>query len=122
MFAGPRTETPVDQPLGTRYGPPMLTGAVIGVVVALVMMMVTRSKAKAGTGFPGQVEQAMRGKGPLNLKAISVLVGKDSFMGRGSVVQAIAGLQSANKIKMTPAPPGTPQLQKVNVITYEVIG
>ena len=100
----------------------MLTGAVIGVVVALVMMMVTRSKAKAGTGFPGQVEQAMRGKGPLNLKAISVLVGKDSFMGRGSVAQALAGLQSAGKIKMTPAPPGTPQLEKVDAIKYEVVG
>jgi len=100
----------------------MLTGAVIGVVVALVMMMVTRSKAKAGTGFPGQVEQAMRGKGPLNLKAISVLVGKDSFMGRGSVAQALAGLQSAGKIKMTPAPEGTKQLDKVNVVTYEIIG
>jgi hypothetical protein len=42
-------------------------------------------------------------------------------MGRGTVVQAIAGLQSAGKIKMTPAPEGTKQLDKVNVITYEVI-
>lgn len=100
----------------------MLTGALIGVVVAVAMMAINRSKAKAGTGFPGQVEQAMRGKPAMNLKDISVLVGRDSFMGRGKVVQALAGLQNAGKVKMTPAPPGTPQLEKVNVIKYEVVG
>jgi hypothetical protein len=100
----------------------MLTGALIGVVVAVVMMAINRSKAKSGTGFPGQVEQAMRGKPPMNLKDISVLVGRDSFMGRGKVVQALAGLQSAGKVKMTPAPVGTPQLEKVHAIKYEVVG
>jgi hypothetical protein len=100
----------------------MLTGAVIGVVVALAMMVINNRKAKSGTGFPGQVEQALRGKPAMNLKAIAVLVGHDSFMGRGKVAQALAALQSAGKIKITPAPPGTPQLEKVNVITYEVVG
>lgn len=100
----------------------MITGALIGVVVAVVMMAINRSKAKAGTGFPGQVEQALRGKPAMTLRDISVLVGKDSFMGRGKVAQALAGLQSAGKIKTTPAPQGTPQLEKVNAIKYEVVG
>ena len=56
----------------------------------------------------------------LHLKQISVLVGKDSFMGRGNVAQALAGLQSVGKLRMTPAPDGTPQLKKVDFITYEV--
>lgn len=99
----------------------MLTGALIGVAVAIAMMVVNRSKAKSGTGFPGQVEQAMRGQGPLTLAAIAKLVGKDSFLGRGQVVQALAALQSTNKVVMTPAPAGTPQLQKVNFITYETL-
>jgi len=99
----------------------MLTGAVIGVVVALAMMVVNRSRAKSGTGLPGQVEQAMRGKGPLTLPAIAKLVGKDSFMGRGQVAQALNALHGTNKVRMTPAPDGTPQLQKINFITYETI-
>ncbi|MEO8548978.1 MAG: hypothetical protein ABI678_03370 [Kofleriaceae bacterium] len=99
----------------------MLTGALIGITVAIAMMLVTRSKAKAGTGLPGQIEQAMRGKGPMTMPAIAALVGKASFMGRGQVAQAVNALHSANKVKMTPAPPGTPQLQKMNVITYETV-
>ena len=99
----------------------MLTGAIIGCVVALVMMAMNKSRAKQGTGLPGQIEEAMTGKGPMNLKQISVLVGKDSFMGRGNVAQALAGLQSVGKLRMTPAPTGTPQLKKVDFITYEVI-
>ena len=99
----------------------MLTGALIGVVVAVAMMAINRSKAKSGTGLPGKIEQAMRGKGAMSLKDISVLMGLDSFMGRGKVVQALAGLQSANKVKMTPAPPGTKQLEKVHHIRYEVV-
>ncbi len=84
-------------------------------------MFMNRSQAKSGTGLPGEIEQKMRGQGPMNLKQISVLVGKDSFMGRGKVAQALAGLQSTGKVKVTPAPAGTPQLQKVDHITYEIV-
>jgi len=31
-------------------------------------------------------------------------------------------LQSAGKVRMTPAPAGTPQLEKVHAIKYEVVG
>ena len=99
----------------------MLTGALIGFAVAAAMIIMNKSQAKSGTGLPGEIERAMRGKGPMTLKQISVLMGKDSFMGRGKVVQALGGLQSTGKVKMTPAPEGTPQLQKVDHITYEVV-
>jgi hypothetical protein len=99
----------------------MLTGAIIGVVVALAMTLAMKSKAKKGTGLPGEIEQKLRGRGPLNLKEISVLVNKDSFLGRGDVVQALAGLQSVGKLRTIPAPEGTPQLKKVDFIKYEVI-
>ncbi len=100
---------------------PMLTGAIIGCVVAVVIMVMNKSKAKSGTGLPGQIEQALAGKEPLTLKQIGALVGKTSFMGRGQVVQALAALQSIGKLKMTPAPEGTPQLEKVDFITYELV-
>ncbi len=99
----------------------MLTGAIIGCVVALTMMMLNRSKAKKGTGLPGNLEQALRGQPPKTLKQIAALVGKDSFMGRGEVAQALAALQSIGKVRTIPAPEGTPQLKKVDFITYEVI-
>jgi hypothetical protein len=99
----------------------MLTGAIIGCVVVLVMMVMNKSKAKSGTGLPGKVEEVLRASGRLNLKDIAARVGKDSFMGRGDVAQALAALQSIGKIKTNPAPDGTPQLKKVDFITYEAV-
>ena len=99
----------------------MLTGAIVGVVVVLVMTMLNKSKAAKGTGLPGQIEQTRRGKEPMTLKQIAAAVGKDSFMGRGEVIQAINALQSLGKVKTNPAPAGTPQLKKVDFITYQVV-
>ena len=99
----------------------MLTGAIIGCVVAIAIMVVNRSKAKRGTGLPGQIEQALRGKGAMTLKQVAALVGKDSFMGRGEVAQALAALQGIGKLRMNRAPDGTPQLKKVDLVTYEVV-
>ena len=99
----------------------MLTGAVIGVVVVLIISMMNRSKAAKGTGLSGQIEQTLRGKEPMTLKQIATAIGKDSFMGRGEVIQAINALQSLGKVKTNPAPAGTPQLKKVDFITYQVV-
>jgi len=99
----------------------MLTGAIIGCVVAVVIMVMNKSKATKGTGLPGQIEQALQGKGPMTLKQIGALVGKDSFMGRGQVVQSLAALESIGKVKTNLAPEGTPQLKKVDFITYELV-
>jgi hypothetical protein len=98
----------------------MLTGAIIGCVVAVIMIVMNKAKAKSGTGLPGQIEAAMRGAGPLTLGQVAAKVGLDTFMGRGKVAQAVGALQSVGKLKMTPAPEGTPQLKKVDFITYEV--
>jgi hypothetical protein len=99
----------------------MLTGAIIGVVVVVVISMMNRSKAAKGTGLPGQIEQTLRGKEPMTLKQIAAAVGRDSFLGRGEVVQAINALQGLGKVKTNPAPAGTPQLKKVDFITYQVV-
>ena len=99
----------------------MLTGAIIGIVVVLVMGVMNNAKAKKGTGLPGQIELTMRGNGPMTLGQIASKVGKDSFLGRGDVAQALAALQQVGKIKTNPAPEGTPQLKKVDFITYETV-
>ena len=98
----------------------MLTGAIIGLVVAVVMIAVNKSRAVSGTGLPGKIEAAMRGAGPLTLAQVAAKVGMDTFLGRGKVAQALGALHSIGKVKMNPAPEGTPQLKKVDVITYEV--
>jgi hypothetical protein len=103
-----------------RFGP-MLTGAIIGCVVALAMIVINRGKAKKGTGLPGQLEQVLRGKEPMAIKEIAKLVGKDTLLGRGDVAQALDALRSVGKVRVTPAPAGTPQLKKVDFITYQVI-
>lgn len=100
----------------------MLTGALIGCVVAIVMIIANKSKAKSGTGLPGKVEAALRGAGPLTLAQVAAKVGMDTFMGRGNVAQALGALHSVGKVKTTPAPEGTPQLKKVDFITYESVG
>lgn len=97
----------------------MLTGAIIGCVVAVVMIVINQSKAKSGTGLPGQIETTLRGAGPLTLAQVAGKVGMDTFLGRGKVAQALGALHSVGKVKMTPAPEGTPQLKKVDFITYE---
>ena len=98
----------------------MLTGAIIGLVVGLVLIVVNKAKARAGTGLPGQIEAALRGAGPLTLAQVAAKVGKDTFMGRGTVAQALGALHSVGKVKTNPAPEGTPQLKKVDVVTYEI--
>lgn len=98
----------------------MLTGAIIGVVVVLIITMLNRSKAVKGTGLPGQIEDRLRNKEPMTMKQIAALVGKDTFLGRGEVAQALAALQNVGKVRTNPAPAGTPQLKKVEFTTYEL--
>ncbi len=101
----------------------MLTGALIGVVVVIALTIVNRNKAKAGTGVPGEVEKLLRERGTaMTLQEIAVAVNKDSLTGRGTVVQALAALQSVGKIRTIPAPEGTPQLKKKDFIKYEATG
>jgi hypothetical protein len=99
----------------------MLQGAIIGAVVAIIMTVAMRSKAKSGGGLPGQIEQTLRGKGGMTLKEVAASVGKDTFMGRGQVAQALNALSSIGKVRIIPAPDGTPQLKKVDFIKYETI-
>jgi hypothetical protein len=99
----------------------VLTGAIIGLVVALTLTIVNRSRAKKGSGLPGAIEQALRGRGPLTLREVSSLVGKDSFLARGQVAQALSALHGVGKVRVIPAPEGTPQLKKVELSKYELI-
>ncbi len=100
----------------------MIQGALIGLIVALVMAFMQRQNAKKGTGLAGQLEQTLAQGSSLTLAEVAAAVGKDTFMGRGEVAQALNALASVNKVRIIPAPEGTPQLKKVELIRYERIG
>ena len=99
----------------------MLQGAIIGLIVALVMMFIQRQKAKNGTGVAGQLERVLAERSALTLSEAAEAVGKNTFMGRGEVAQALNALSSVGKVRILPAPEGTPQLKKVDLIRYERI-
>jgi hypothetical protein len=102
----------------------MLEGAVIGAAVALVVVfartLANRRHAKNGTGLPGQVEQALRGKPALTQHEIAGLVGHRTAAGRGKVVQALAALSAAGKVRIHKAPPGTAFREVAKLTTYEL--
>jgi hypothetical protein len=99
----------------------MLTGIIVGITVTLALGLLNYRNAKKGTGLPGKVELALRTHGAMTLKEIATAVGKRSFFGRGEVAQALGGLSQAGKVRTIDAPPGTPQLQKVDVVKYELV-
>jgi hypothetical protein len=99
----------------------MLQGALIGLVVALVMMFLQRRNAKKGTGIAGDLDRVLAERGALTLQEAAAAVGKDTFMGRGEVAQSLNALSSVGKVRILPAPDGTPQLKKVDLIRYERI-
>ncbi|MBK9032325.1 MAG: hypothetical protein IPL61_13595 [Myxococcales bacterium] len=100
----------------------MIPGAIIGLVVGLTIMLMHRRNARRGTGVAGDVERALRERGRQTVRQVAQTLGKDTFLGRGQVAQALAALSSTGKVRVHPAPTGTPTLKKIDVITYEAIG
>lgn len=99
----------------------MLQGALIGLVVAIAMFLWRRHQAKLGTGLAGTVVSVLASGDALTLDEIAQRVGRLSLFGRGEVAQALNALHAVGKVRIHPAPKGTPQLQKVNLIRYERI-
>lgn len=99
----------------------MLQGAIIGLVVGLGMFFWRRHQAQQGTGLAGSIEAAMRGHPPKTLAEVAESVGKNSFFGKGEVAQSLNAMVSIDKVRVHQAPDGTPQLEKVNHIRYELI-
>jgi len=66
----------------------------------------------------GQLEPVLREHGPQTLHGLAERVGMNTFMGRGRVVLALNELVQRGQVRLTEAPAGTPQLEKVKHITY----
>ena len=88
-------------------------------LAALAMIYWHRRYARLGTGMAGEIERALADGVALTLAEVMTRVGKTGFWGRGQVVQALGGLTGIQKVKVIPAPEGTPQLKKVDFIRYQ---
>jgi hypothetical protein len=88
--------------------------AAIGVAVANVM------QRKRNQKLAPAIETALRAQGALTLPALTEAVGLKGLTARGKVMLALNDMVAEGKVRVIPAPEGTPQLQKVNVIKYEL--
>jgi len=90
---------------------------VVGVVSGLVATWMLRGRSKK---LAPLIESTLRAHGALTLPALTEAAGLKGFSARGKVALAVNALASEGKVRTIPAPDGTPQLQKVNFIKYEL--
>jgi hypothetical protein len=99
------------------------TTLIIGVIAGGIgAYFATRSQRKKSQKLMPSIEAALRAQGPLTLPALSEAIGLKSFYARGKVVLALNDMVAQKKVRLIPAPDGTPQLKKVNLVKYELTG
>lgn len=92
----------------------------IGVAIGLVIHQARQSKKNAN--LAEKIIPLLTARGPLTLPILAEALGMGGFMGRGKVVLALNDMASQGKLEIVDAPPGTPQLKKVDVIQYKLRG
>src|SRR5262245_66674881 len=97
----------------------LIIGGIAGAVAAYVVSVAQKKKNKALA--PG-IEAALRAQGALTLPALAEACGFKGVLARGKVALALNDMVAQGKVRTIPAPDGTPQLQKVNFIKYELVG
>ncbi len=96
---------------------PFVIGASVAVGVAISMALV----GKRNEVLVPKIEQHLAAHGPCNLRELADGVGMTSFSGRGKVAMALNELVMGKRVLVTEAPPGTPQLKKVDHIKYSLV-
>ena len=98
----------------------MMVGIAVGAAVA--MLVVSKLQRKKNDQLVPSIEAALRAQGALTLPALTEAVGMKGFTARGKVAMALSQLVTKGAIETIPAPEGTPQLQKINFIKYQLRG
>jgi len=98
----------------------MLVGIAVGAGVA--MLVTSRIQSKKNDKLIPSIEAALRAQGALTLPALTEAIGMKGFSARGKVMLALNQMASKGAIDTIPAPEGTPQLQKINFIKYQLRG
>src|SRR5262245_16216041 len=97
----------------------LIIGGIAGAVAAYVVSVAEKKKNKH---LAPTIEAALRAQGALTLPALAEAIGFKGLMARGKVAMALNDMVTQKKVRVIPAPDGTPQLQKVNHIKYELTG
>lgn len=97
----------------------MIIGAIAGGIGAYFAIM---SQKKQSQKLMPTIEGTLRAQGPMTMPALAEAIGYNGVMARGKVAIALNDMVSQKKVRVIPAPDGTPQLQKVNFIKYELTG
>jgi hypothetical protein len=90
----------------------------IGVAAGLGAYLATRSQHKSNAALAPSIMAALQAQDALTLPALTDAIGLKGFSARGKVMMALNNLVREKKVRIIPAPDGTPQLQKVNFIKY----
>jgi hypothetical protein len=90
----------------------------IGVAAGLGAYLATRSQHKSNAALAPSIMAALQAQDALTLPALTDAIGLKGFSARGKVMMALNDLVREKKVRIIPAPDGTPQLQKVNFIKY----
>lgn len=98
----------------------MMVGIAVGAGIA--MLVAGKLQRKKNDKLIPSIEAALRAQGALTLPALTEAVGMKGFTARGKVAMAISQLVTSGAIETIPAPEGTPQLQKINFIKYQLRG
>jgi hypothetical protein len=98
----------------------MMVGLAVGAGIA--MLVASKLQRKKNDQLIPSIEAALRTQGALTLPALTEAVGMKGFTARGKVAMALSQLQTKGAVETIPAPDGTPQLQKINFIKYQLRG
>ena len=100
---------------------PIVTIAIpAGVVIGLVIHQIRQGRKNAA--LAARILPVLTERGPLTLPVLAEALGMGSFMARGQVALALNRMISEGKVETIDAPPGTPQLKKVDFIQYKLRG
>jgi hypothetical protein len=97
----------------------LIIGAITGAAAAYAVSVSQRKKSQQ---LAPSIEAALRANGAMTLPALAEAIGFKGFMARGKVALALNEMVTQKKLRVIPAPDGTPQLQKVNHVKYELTG
>lgn len=94
----------------------------VGLAAAIGVLISNRLQQRKSKALAPAIEAALRAQGALTLPVLAEACGFKGVLARGNVALALNDMVAQGKVRTIAAPDGTPQLQKVNFIKYELIG
>ena len=94
----------------------IVTGVSVSVGLAINAWLQQRRNADVAA----RIEPVLREQGPLPLRALAEALDMPGFYARGKVVLALNQMIAEGRVESIPAPEGTPQLKKGELIRYRL--